>query len=374
MVPDGFRAITSDELELGAELNLQRYRNDISPFSEVENARGEGAGLFVDTHYGLTYDEPFLGVRALYGATEALPAYGVDRLATMGFLRVPFRRIPRIRIRNQNELDAFIGGMESKDKNLRILYRGQSREYFTGRSPESRERLFGDAEALEPSMPSSAVRAGMQLEQILPEWCWILRLFIAEQLSEAGRWASPQTMESLQSGYDRLIGDFGLHLFALALAQHYGLPSAGVDVTPDPRIAVFFAMHSFTRPTEGSRMLTAVPKKPGDEPGVLYVMGVGERFSLGYDSFRPRSFPVGRPDRQRAFFMHTGWGLSRNECARRIFAALYLDPAGRFTMPGVAELFPTAGEDRFARFLLDVAPSANPHLSDYLGRLYWVAV
>ena len=201
----------------------------------------------------------------------------------------------------------------------------------------------------------------------------MLRAFLLGEMDGARSWASEATLQSIRDDYHELTGGFRFHHFALALAQHYGLPSAGIDVTPDPRIAAFFALHMFSRETDGSRILRGIRKKGGDEPGVIYVFGVGERFSLDYEQFRPRTFPIGRPDRQRAFFLHTGWGLSRNECARRIWVALYLDPDGDFDMPSCAEMFPEAGADRFARFLLDIAPEMTPRLRDYLSCLYWVA-
>ena len=158
----GFREVTEDELSAGAELNLQRHRNEVSPFAELPRTSLPNDPLYVDTHYGLVYNGVFLESTALYGPTDALPSYGADVLADLGFLRVPFRRLPRIRMRHQADLDRFVSMIRSEDPKLKTLYRGQSREYCVPRNAETLNRLYGDPEAIEPSIPSSAERAGIR--------------------------------------------------------------------------------------------------------------------------------------------------------------------------------------------------------------------
>src|ERR1700761_5294246 len=93
-IPDGFVRIdvtdrTSFRLNLGASLN------EFSAFTNLSAVESVSDQIIVDRNYGLAYTEMKLLPAAIYGAAEDLPAYSGDSLSNHGFLRVPFRRIPR---------------------------------------------------------------------------------------------------------------------------------------------------------------------------------------------------------------------------------------------------------------------------------------
>src|ERR1700750_2098824 len=101
-----------------------------------------------------------------------------------------------------------------------MLFRGQTTEHFITRSRVTSRWLFDEDEVLEPSLTTSASRRRPALEQVLPEWCALLNVFLIEACGMEGE---PQ--------YEDFTGGLGFPLFALALAQHYGLPTSGLDVT-----------------------------------------------------------------------------------------------------------------------------------------------
>ena len=368
---DGFRVIDNADLQRGVELNIRRFRNQVSPFGNLSN-NGPAGPIMIDTYYGLPYDSSVMRAGAIYGPTDALPPSTIDGLATDGFLRVPFRRIPRIRIRNESQLRAFVNTLSAAEDEMRFYFRGQPQEYLLPRSEETRDSLYGDRNTIEPSLLPSSARSGLPLEVIMPEWCWALRIFLQRHRQTIRSWARESALKEVDEALDHLGRSFRLGLLALALAQHYGLPSPGLDISDDLSIALFFAMNRF-KPKEGSaRTLLRVPKRIDEAPSVLYVFAVYPRFTLNYDDIRPIGFPLGRPDRQRAFFLHTGWGLSTNECARRLIAALYLEPGARFATAMTTALFPPPQDDAFANFLLTLRPRADSPFARYLERLYWV--
>jgi hypothetical protein len=360
--------------------NIEHFRNECSPFSLIESPPPRPDGnMIVDSFYGHAFDFVVPRGAALYGFTADLaPSQG--RPGLLGYLRVPYRCVPRIRVRSRAEIESLLQATQQSTQtplsDVRLLLRGQTREHYLNRSPVAREALYGDPEALEPSLPASAVRRGEALEKVLPEWCLFIRSYLmslGSQLLASMDSGSAQTMElyqSLQADSERLATSLDNHAFALSLAQHYGLPSMGLDLTDDLGIALFFALRRME--VSGERRLRVSPDPPS-EP-VLYVFALPERFCLEHTRARPRMFPRGRPDRQSAWFSHMGWGCKRNQCAEYLAAALYLDPAGDYgPLPRAADLFPDWRNDMFGSLMEAAIENrwGSPALQQYLRHLYW---
>lgn len=356
-------------------LNIERFRNECSPFSRIGPGTPVLDGcILVDSYYGQAFDFQIREESAVYGATQELPAYLSDKHADRGFLRVPYRRIPRFWVHNRHELEAILALARHYHPGAEVLLRGQSREYYLGRSEATLAALYGDPHALEPSLPASAVRRGKPLESVFVEWCGLLRYFLAELWDQHYSKCSKEIAEGFESETARLESSFDLQLLALSLAQHYGLPSAGLDVTDDLDVALFFALAEFRGIAGRDRYQQCNTRKASREEGVIYAFVASDRSHLNYEEYRPKGLPRGRPDRQRARFLHTGWGLNTNACARDICMALYLDPKGDFRkMPSVENMFPDAEEDLFGRFLEVVLSWDLPRdLRSYLEDFHWV--
>jgi len=354
-VPDGFVTIESHQLrDLG--LNIDFTLDEFSPFTDREALGQRRDELIVDRYYGQAYHAMELRSAGIYGRTADLPAYSGDQLANHGFLRVPFRRIPRRVVHTRAEIEALLASIRSGDDNLRIQLRGQTCERTIKRSSETTRWLYGEDAVLEPSLTTSASRRKPALEEVLPEWAALLQVFITGN----ARGATARMSEEFATSY-------GFPLFALALAQHYGLPTSGLDVTDLLDVALFFALMKYDKPPDTYRATYARLTEYSDMP-VLYVLAPAQQQQFDYESFRAEGFPPGRPDAQSARFMHVGWGYSENACARRIFLALYLDPSGKFDpVPSPAMLFPPGKADLFAGFLEQVSGLVPEKLSRVLG-------
>jgi hypothetical protein len=366
MIPDGFEAWTGPTDQVAGH-NIRAIRNEISPFARIDQFPRPGSGpVIVDSYYGLAYDFEIPERAALYGLTSALPEYSGDAHANLGFLRTPFRRIPRILVRSRQELHKYVHGIPPVE-DLAILFRGQNREYVLPRSSKSLEMLYGDANAREPSLLPSASRAGLDLEVVLPSWLFVIHQYLDDL-------AASSVGKSNSRHYQELRSNYNLSLLGLALAQHYGLPSVGLDVTPDIDVALFFALHEFHDSPRDRWTQLCRRKRSDSELSVIYVLCPRQRFRLGYDELQPRQLLALRPERQKAFFMHSGWGKRRNGCCENLFLALYIDPAGDFgKLPDPASLFPNQGEDRFGNFLSARAQSIKHCLLEpLLSRFRWV--
>jgi hypothetical protein len=339
ILPDDFVPIQPADLK-DLSRNAEVTVDEISPFADRRELVRAGDELILDRHYGLTYHAMELRPAAIWGRTADLPPYSGDHLANTGFLRVPFRRIPRRVVRSRAEVESLIATIRSADPNLRMLFRGQTTEHVIKRSPETSRWLFGEDAVFEPSLTTSASRRRPALEQVLPEWSALLNVFLVEACGMEG-----------QQEYEDFTGGFGFPLFGLALAQHYGLPTSGLDVTDRLDVALFFALMKFDKPA-GSCRATYSRQTEFKSMPVLYLLFPPEQQQFEYERYRVEGFPRGRPDAQSARFMHMGWGHADNACAERIFLALYLDPEGNYgPIPSPVQLFPKGTEDAFGHFL-----------------------
>jgi FRG domain len=374
MTPDSTGFVTEDVACCDQPwLNIARFRNEISPAARPGSVQPLPAGnLLLDTYYGQAFDYDLPDDLAIYGATPDLPPYPGEENCT-DFMRVPYRRIPRFDIKDRAQLNASLTAIRRGRDGQGLLFRGQTSAYSQPRTAATRLALYGDAQAHEPALEASASRKNVRLESILPEWCAILRVFLG-WIGATYQQQSDPVLPAFAERLHKLTSDFDLHLLAISLAQHYGLPSMGLDVTDDLDVALFFALHKLEKASV-PRHLRPSRKAARSGLSVLYVFAPSERFQLNFRDYCPPGFPSGRPDRQRARFLHTGWGYSRNACARMLMAAFDLDPAGDFgELPRPHHLFPGPDEDPFGGFIELVRSQwdLTDDLRKFLNELYWV--
>jgi len=350
-------------LKDGVENGVYQYKNVISPFANYEKIKKvkKSKKLSIDTNYGLVYDRSLIDASVrVYGKESDIPLYSGDHLENNGFLRVPFRKIPRVVMKNRAELDRFVNSIESRDPSLKLLFRGQNTEYYIDRDPKEKRSIYGDAEALEPSLIPSAVRRNVLMEDIMPLWNSMLHSFLGGIQSELTSWNVDQ--------FNRFKTSPEFALFALSLAQHYGLPSVGLDATDDIETALFFATYKYQVKDGLAKYSYNLPNLK-NEP-VIYVLSPSERFQLDYSDYKPKNVEFLRPDMQNAKFLHTGWGLNRNNCARHIWVALYLNTEGDFgDIPNQKQMFPES--DSFVHHLSPILSRMDGnHLKKYFEGFY----
>jgi hypothetical protein len=151
------------------------------------------------------------------------------------------------------------------------------------------------------------------------------------------------------------------------LLQHYGCPTATLDVTRNPRVAAWFALHRL----EGKDgLLAASPVEwAGGDPTswpTIYVFFTLERALSVIDSARLlEDTDALRPVRQECGLMCGAGNLAQNYPARHVGVRVRLAPGIKLQLPSAGWLFPGVAEDPFLRRLVGMqetrATSCDPY-------------
>lgn len=364
----------SDRTRVSVDMNVRQAMNAHAARSPgLSMTLPDEGGAVIDTFFGRAYTGLPVDGSAVYGHTAALRG-SLDGLADprLGFLRVPFKRIPRTRAANLDEVRAVVRAAEEVYGADRLLFRGQHAEWLLRRSPAFCQRFYGDDSPREPSLTPSSSRRSPAIEDCMAEFMMWVQLWQETTLNRGApvlaRRLGP-VFDDLARSVQRTWQEPRFYFHALALAQHYGMPTVGLDVTDDPGVALFFALNEAVKSGEEVRFH---PVPPTAAPVLYILLREGSREHSFRDS-APLLFHSGRPMQQRAWFMHVGWGLARNTAAEQIVAAVYLDPSARYgDVPAPRDLFPSRDEDVFGAYLSSLAGAASATLSAVLSDIYWI--
>ncbi len=154
-------------------------------------------------------------------------------------------------------------------------------------------------------------------------------------------------------------------MLVMGLAQHYGIPTHGLDITTSIEVALWFAFHEWYEYAAASseccwyRRLVREPKSATDEYPVLYIIATDRDLKRDLDQVEFAELPAVRPTRQHAYLHYGGWGLHTNICAEDVVAAVFLselfEPPD---LPSVQYLFPDEKEDPLYGELLELKRKA----------------
>jgi hypothetical protein len=347
-----------DRDQFDPDLNLEMILNEVStPIGSDDPADDEQ--LIADPMYGQVYQRSvFEAQPGIYGHTKIFE--DEHDPPNLGWLRVPFRAVPRISVESRSELEDALTDARQLARTFgarHIAYRGQTREYLLGRSPRLLRQLYGQDDALEPSLISSGERRAISHPAWPAMWGAIVQAHaIASDVV-------PKEKDDI-SAFTRHEGD----LIKLALAQHYGLPTPALDMTCDPSIALWFALHELRPDAPG---VFREERVTSDATAVLYVFAVDHSIAfsgeLGELSFA-------RSSRQKGLFVPISWGCARNRAARYLVTAIYFKGAileDLHFLPIAEQLFPSATDDgllanaaRFLRIRNGLSSELNEHLYD----------
>jgi hypothetical protein len=335
-------------------------------FSLLEEAGTVGA--YADSQFGNAWSWTPASGAAVYGQTATVPRGPLD--VGKAVLRAPFRRIPIVDLHSVSEVIAFGEGNASNDPNVRGMWRGQSRHWSLQRGALDKMRLYGDPAADEPSLLPSAARQGVYFPDFFEAWSGILDFFIPKRLERHAAIDESQS-DRIRREAASFRSTYAYRAWGLATAQHYGLPSVGLDLTSDIRVALYFALHRFK--TDASTGAMSVTRATEEDDPVIYGLGVFDHDLLEDAKLAPAWLQCARPHAQKAFFFGTAWGESINRAADRVYIAARLRGHTKWASPlSTAEVFPSASNDDFLAFLIEEKERfKTPETVDLLKRIYF---
>jgi hypothetical protein len=279
-----------------------------------------------------------------------------------------FNRISVFLASSESELESAAANIVKSVPVGNIAFRGQTRLYEIARRARIREFLYGDESAKEPSLVTTAFRHHFPYVSAERYWHAIIA-DIDYRLTgyKDKRWHVEDDRESVSVGVSGEIAQWH-YTSTMAIAQHYGIPTYGLDVTTSIKTAWWFATHTFDC-INGLASYAPYIWSGLDQNQwpIIYVFRGGNGMRITNLELSAR-----RPERQDAVFVSGGWGSHANACADDLVAIIMLAPKLGAAPRQVAEIFPSPEEDPIYAELLKLKSrfTANQSLFKTAGLQY----
>jgi len=357
----GIGAVDFNELSEAAAIEITGSNplNLCSPdaaWDEYVPKNSTGRVMLVDFYSGALFRPIELRSFAMFGKTGLSPRFAPMLPLAPLSLRWRFTSIPALLPRTHEELEHAAAALrETYAGKNRIVFRGQPEQYFIPREPSTLRLLYGDSSPQEPNLLTTAFRKRFPYASTERHW----RAIVADidyRLTgyKDTRWWVEDRQESVFVG-EGMVARWH-RVSTMAMAQHYGLPTYGLDVTESLDAAWWFATHDFKE--EGGKASYIAhdwSSLPLQKWPVIYVSWTGTSVRISN-----LELPATRPARQEALFTSGGWGPHGNLCAEDLIAVIVLAPEVGAAPGNTATLFPEPTDDPFYAELLKLKARLTP--------------
>ncbi|WP_158789036.1 FRG domain-containing protein [Granulicella sp. L46] len=238
-----------------------------------------------------------------------------------------------------------------------LFFRGQTKPYWVAREAAIRQLLFGADETREPSLQTADARAKLNYEDFHPVLQFLLQDHMYAVNGEDNLLSTNYAWKRLATGAASS-WDIGV----MAIAQHYGIPTHGLDITESWKVALWFATNKYCA-TDGAKawyeeLSDQHRQTPRESWPVIYVFcpltstlessirHINPLGQLGVDALRAA--------RQKAHFFTGGQGAGTNRLAEALICILRLKPGKWSSGLTFAGLFPNSTEDHVYGYMLDL--------------------
>lgn len=357
----GIGAVDFDELsEVAAiEVTGSNPPNLSSPdaeWNEYAPKTSQGRIMLVDFYSGAVFRPIALKRFAMFGKSGLPPRFAAMLPTVPLNLKWRFNAVPALLAHTQQDLECAVESLKQTyaGKN-HIVFRGQPEQHFIRRGPRTLQLLYGGSSPREPSLPTAAFRKRFPYVSTERHW----RAIVADiDFRLTGytdkRWWVEDSEENIPIGTGMVARWH--RVSTMAVGQHYGIPTYGLDVTESLQTAWWFATHLFTEEsgfaTYTSHAWSALPQEKWP---VIYVFWTGTSVRISN-----LDLPATRPGRQGALFAQGGWGLHGNLCADDLIAVIVLSPEVGVAHGNTSNLFPEAKSDPFYGELLKMKYRLTP--------------
>lgn len=346
---------THEWIKYSAFYNINNIHNEISSSARIStNKIPKKDDLFIDTCYGKIYDNSKKAIEGLYGISSNMKYYFNNKeLELVNELRVPFRKIPIYRVSKVKEIQDVISIIKKENPDYEILIRGQTKNYLLNRTDEEKQLFYGSTDIKEPSFLPSYLRK--KFNEIFLQSLWNNKA--SDLLNDIGFNYSKTLSKEKFLVYNKDINYIKntslMTSFSLGIAQHYGLPSVGLDLTSDLDVANWFASNSMNIEPSGSTTTKKVDSTQ-HKSSMIYIFRCPKDIVFDYQIVKPKVFPISRPDMQSAWFGHVGWGAASNQLASYLVCAFELSKEYLDSLPSNLDrkLFPSIDNDPILEYFL----------------------
>jgi tetratricopeptide (TPR) repeat protein len=350
------------------EINIANPPASFQPKPDVTRP-----GFVIDREYNTAFFAPSLKTAdfAWYGQNNRLFRDHFSefhkKIEISGSLRAKHYSIPIVDVHDReqlNQVTALISEATERLKptkhvepNDQVWYRGQVRGYALDRSELVSSYLFGQYPVSEPSLPGAAPRRGWNYLKVHSFLSTMLQARIYREAKERGESFSDTHAKWKQFAAQLMSWDLGVML----LAQHYGIPTHGIDITNDLEVAIWFATNKF-EVKDGQATYKKVDEaqwgtEPNKWPYLYAILPVTHSLKgaiRDVDLFEPFQIDARRPKMQSAAFFMGAHGLHRNRLAEALVCVMRLAPGEWNTSCTYEGLFPAPEEDPSYAWMLDL--------------------
>jgi len=337
--------------------------NEPSPaFWETRDEQDRRAlpGFVLDKFYRTPFRARVPGDYGFYGTHEVLRDHYEEfyaGLSSYSLVRCKHYCVPVVDIGSSEELTTQLARIPLRHKEG-LFFRGQRRLYLLQRHDAVRKMLFAESCSDEPSLTTAASR---EADYDYDKVHFGLKAFLEEDILRRTDGGESDLLERWRSA--ALAPDCRLDRAVLALAQHYGIPSHGLDVTTSEDVALWFATNLFSRDEAGAAMYTAlrIEDWPADRekwPVIIVCQTVTDSIKQSLDDCQELAsfgFVARRPREQRARFFQGGHSDHQNRLAEAVVCIFRLAPGTYETKSTFGSLFPSPEEDPAYRAMLRFA-------------------
>ena len=347
-------------------------QEDTSNYFGVKNSDEK----IIDSYYQSIFDVNFLKSNGVYGikGRDACNLKALPKSVSSSF-RVKNNNVPQILVNTIEELNEVINSVTKQFPNKDIYFRGQGKHHKLDRPASVNKFLYGEATVNELSLPTSASRNKFDFDSFNSAFQMHIQGMMYSKI-EKSKFSSlhdnwkywshypPCTNELIFEASEKwfkLFYSYEWDLMVMALAQHYGISTHGLDITSDFNVALWFATNRWYEYKVGEKKFCwykelerPIQKDINDYP-VIYIVATDRNLKRDLDQVEYAGFKALRPERQGAFLHFGGWGLHSNVCAEDIVTAIHLsEKVSLPTLPETEWLFPTHEEDQFYNDLLEL--------------------
>lgn len=320
----------------------------------------EHPGLLMDKYYRAPFVARRLDCIGCYGAKDVLRDHYQDfyrSVTPASLVRCKHYCVPVIEISSTEEIANHVANIPiHHDEGL--FFRGQTRFYKIYRTSGVRELLFANSCSIEPSLVTSAARNPKYDYDSLH---FALKYFIQSKVLSG---VSGQGTGKIKVWQSKAVSpDCDLDYAVMALAQHYGLPTHGLDVTRREDVALWFATNKFVKGADGRtscQFLEASdwPEERDSWPVVFVHQCVTNTVKASLQDcldLAQFGFRALRPERQEARFFLGGHSDHQNRLAETVVCIFRLRPGTYKTDMTFDWLFPKPADDSAYRLMLEFA-------------------